>query len=40
MATPFHTQRLFLYVAAQLSSDVVNEIDVPEIKNWTEPKQN
>lgn len=38
MATPSQTQRLFLYVAAQLSSNVVNEIDMQEIKNWTELK--
>lgn len=30
------TSRLFLYVSAQLSSEVVNEIDMQEIKNWAD----
>lgn len=39
MAMPSQTDRLFLYVAAQLSSNVVNEIDLQEISNWTELKK-
>lgn len=39
MAMPFQTDRLFLYVAAQLSSNVVNEIDLQEISSWTDLKK-
>lgn len=38
LAQPHQTSKLFLYIAAQLSSNVVNEIDLPSIKNWTDLK--
>lgn len=38
LAQPNQTDKLFFYVAAQLSSNVVNEIDLPEITNWTQLK--
>lgn len=38
MAQPDQVSHLFLYVNSQLSSEVINEIDMQEIKNWTELK--
>lgn len=38
MAQPSQVDKLFLYVAAQLSSNVVNEIDIEEISSWTQLK--
>lgn len=38
LAQPHQTPHLFLYVVSQLSSNVINELNVNEITEWTELK--